>query len=196
MLDPADNRCLPRQQRAASATRATARCGRSAPISACRSASGFVNLTAEYRDRNPTNRAGYDLRPNYNRPAPPAFDPRELTFDRLEFRYGDAKTEDFNFFVNAGMPVGGDWELYAFGSYGQRDGLSAANYRKPERRRQPRLSARSCPARRRTPPISSPLTPDGFLPLIDTDLEDYAGTVGVRGEICRLERRFLARLRP
>ena len=32
---------------------------------------GFVNLTAEYRDRNPTNRAGYDLRPNYNRPAPP-----------------------------------------------------------------------------------------------------------------------------
>ena len=26
---------------------------------------GFVNLTAEYRDRNPTNRAGYDLRPNY-----------------------------------------------------------------------------------------------------------------------------------
>ena len=28
-----------------------------------------------------------------------------------------------------------------------------------------------------------PLTPDGFLPFIDTDLEDYAGTLGVRGEI-------------
>ena len=26
---------------------------------------GFVNITAEYRDRNDTNRAGYDLRPNY-----------------------------------------------------------------------------------------------------------------------------------
>ena len=26
---------------------------------------GYINLTAEYRDRNPTNRAGYDLRPNY-----------------------------------------------------------------------------------------------------------------------------------
>ena len=30
---------------------------------------GFVNLTAEYRDRNATNRAGFDLRPNYNRPT-------------------------------------------------------------------------------------------------------------------------------
>src|SRR6185295_4595259 len=91
---------------------------------------GFVNLTAEYRHRNPTNRAGYDLRPNYNRPAPPAFDARELTFDRLEFRYGDARAEDYAFFVNAGVPLGsGGWELYGFGSYGHRNGLSAANYR-------------------------------------------------------------------
>ena len=66
---------------------------------------GYVNLTAEYRDRNPTNRAGYDLRPNYvPSSGVPAFDPRELTFDRLEFKFGDAKTEDYNFFVNAGVP--------------------------------------------------------------------------------------------
>jgi iron complex outermembrane receptor protein len=47
---------------------------------------GYVNLTAEYRDRNPTNRAGPDLRPNYV-PANgvPAFDARELTFDRINF---------------------------------------------------------------------------------------------------------------
>src|SRR4051812_8332660 len=69
---------------------------------------GFINLTAEYRDRNFTNRAGYDLRPNYNRPTA-AFDPRELTFNRLEFRYGDADTVDLNLFVNAGMPLGGEW---------------------------------------------------------------------------------------
>src|SRR3954452_2173643 len=81
---------------------------------------GFVSLTGEYRDRSATNRAGYDLRPNYNRPTA-AFDPRELSFNRLEFRYGDADTQDLNLFVNAGMPLGGDWELYAFGSYGHRD---------------------------------------------------------------------------
>jgi iron complex outermembrane receptor protein len=142
---------------------------------------GFVNLTAEYRHRDPTNRAGYDLRPNYNRPTA-AFDPRELTFDRLEFRYGDAQTRDYSFFLNAGMPLGGDWEFYAFGSYGQRDGLSAANYRQ-----------QSAAANRdygtllpgQTPNAANfvPLTPDGFLPFIDTNLEDYAGTVGARGEI-------------
>ena len=143
---------------------------------------GFVSLTAEYRDRSPTNRAGYDLRPNYNRPAPPAFDARELTFNRLEFRYGDAETRDVNLFVNSGLEVGGGWELYAFGSYGHRDGLSAANYRQ-----------QSAAANRdygtllpnQTPNAANfvPLTPDGFLPFIDTTLEDYAGTAGIRGEV-------------
>ncbi|HKR24531.1 MAG TPA: TonB-dependent receptor, partial [Allosphingosinicella sp.] len=143
---------------------------------------GFVNVTAEYRDRNPTNRAGFDLRPNYNRPAPPAFDTREVGFDRLEFRYGDAKTEDFAFFINAGMPLGGDWEFYAFGSYGNRDGLSAANYRNQNAAAN-RDFGTLLPGQTPTAANFVPLTPDGFLPFIGTDLEDYAGLVGVRGEI-------------
>src|SRR5688572_5300285 len=49
---------------------------------------GFINVTAEYRDRNDTNRAAYDLRPNYVRPTPTTFAPRELTFDRLNFKFG------------------------------------------------------------------------------------------------------------
>ena len=80
---------------------------------------GYVNLTAEYRDRNPTNRAGYDLRPNYNRPAPPAFDPRELTFDgSVQIRR--CKTEDYT--LRQRRRAGGGFELYGFGSYGKRDG--------------------------------------------------------------------------
>jgi iron complex outermembrane recepter protein len=144
---------------------------------------GFINLTAEYRHRNPTNRAGYDLRPNYNRPAPPAFDPRELSFDRLEFRYGDAKAEDYAFFVNAGVPLGsGGWELYGFGSYGHRNGLSAANYRNQNAAANRDFGA-LLPGQTPTAANFVPLTPDGFLPYIDTNLEDYAGTVGVRGEL-------------
>src|SRR4051812_20216242 len=142
---------------------------------------GFVSLTAEYRDRNPTNRAGYDLRPNYNRPTA-AFDPRELSFNRLEFRYGDADTQDLNLFVNAGMPLGGDWELYAFGSYGHRDGLSAANYRQQSAAAN-RDYGVPPPAQTPTAVNFAPLTADGFLPFIDTNLEDYAGTVGLRGEL-------------
>jgi iron complex outermembrane receptor protein len=139
---------------------------------------GFFNLTAEYRDRNATNRAGFDLRPNYNRPTA-AFDLRELTFNRLEFRYGDAKTEDINLFANAMTPLGGEWELYMFGSYGHRDGLSAANYRNQNAAANRDFGAI---APGTTPNAANfvPLTADGFLPFIDTTLEDYSGTAGVR----------------
>jgi iron complex outermembrane receptor protein len=142
---------------------------------------GFVNLTAEYRDRNFTNRAGYDLRPNYNRPTA-AFDPRELSFNRLEFRYGDADTIDVNLFVNAGMPVGDGWELYGFGSYGHRDGLSAANYRQQSAAANRDYGVLT-PATTPNAANFVPLTPDGFLPFIDTTLEDYAGTIGLRGDL-------------
>jgi len=142
---------------------------------------GFVNLTAEYRDRNPTNRAGYDLRPNYNRPTP-AFDARELTFDRLQFRYGDARSDDYAFFINAGLPVGGGWEFYGFGSYGQRDGLSAANYRNQNAAANRDFGA-LLPGQSPNAANFVPLTQDGFLPFIGTDLEDYAGLIGIRGEL-------------
>jgi len=142
---------------------------------------GYANFTVEYRDRNPTNRAGFDLRPNYNRPTA-AFDARELTFNRLEFRYGDAKTEDLNVFLNTGTQLGGDLEFYTFASYGKRNGLSAANYRNQNAAANRDFGAI---APGTTPNAANfvPLTTDGFLPYIDTDLEDYAGTAGLRGEL-------------
>jgi iron complex outermembrane recepter protein len=180
-LDPADTRVL-----AATANgERRARDGQTytvgANIGLPMGPNGFINLTAEYRDRNPTNRAGFDLRPNYNRPTA-AFDPRELTFNRLEFRYGDAKTEDINLFVNSGLELGGGWELYAFGSYGERDGLSAANYRNQNAAANRDFGA-LLPNQTPTAANFVPLTADGFLPYIDTDLQDYAATAGLRGEI-------------
>jgi iron complex outermembrane receptor protein len=179
-LDPADNRVLAAtangERHAHDGATYTIGANIGLPVGP-----GFINLTAEYRDRNPTNRAGYDLRPNYNRPTA-AFDPREVSFDRLEFRYGDADTRDINLFVNAGMPLGGDWELYGFGSYGHRDGLSAANYRQQNAAANRDYSTIS-PATTPTAANFVPLTPDGFLPYIDTNLEDYAGTFGARGDL-------------
>ena len=143
---------------------------------------GYANLTAEYRDRNATNRAGPDLRPNYvPSNGAPAFDARELTFDRINFKVGDAKTEDFNLFANAGAPIG-DFELYGFASYGKRDGLSAANYRSANAAANRDFSTIS-PATAPNNGNFAALTPDGFLPLIDTNLKDWAGTAGVRGEV-------------
>jgi iron complex outermembrane receptor protein len=140
---------------------------------------GYFNVTGEFRDRNRTNRAGFDLRPNYNRPAPPAFDAREVSFNRLQFRFGDPDTVDYNLFVNAGMELGGDWELYGFGSYGHRDTVSAANWRQGGAVQNRDFSVL---APNQTPNAANfvALTQDGFLPLIDTDLDDMAATLGLR----------------
>ncbi|HEX8306788.1 MAG TPA: TonB-dependent receptor [Allosphingosinicella sp.] len=142
---------------------------------------GFLNLTLEYRHRGRTNRTGFDLRPNYVRPSPATFDPRELTFDRREFRFGDPEADDYSIFLNAGAPIGGA-ELYAFASFNQRDSVSAANYRQQSNANNVDYSQL---APNQTPPaVNRPvLTPDGFLPLIKSDLTDMAGTLGARFEI-------------
>ncbi len=127
---------------------------------------GHVTLSAQYQYREPTNRSGYDPRRQFPlvNGAP---DAREFTFDRLSHRYGDPMTRDLNLFMNAGLPLAGDAaELYAFASYGNRDGQSAAFYRTAG-------DARNVLA----------IYPEGFLPLINTELDDRAGTVGLRGEV-------------
>jgi iron complex outermembrane recepter protein len=127
---------------------------------------GFINLSAEIQDRDPTNRTGYDRRRQYNLVGG-LVDPRELTFNRLSHRYGDAFTRDLKLFLNSGAPLGeSGFELYSFGSYGFRDGESAGFYRLAN-------DARNVPS----------IYPNGFLPLINTEINDYSGTVGVKGEL-------------
>lgn len=125
---------------------------------------GFANVTVEYRDRDDTNRTGYDRRTQYNIVGG-VRDPREQTFDRRSHRYGDAKTEDVSVFVNMGIPLDDRVSAYAFGSYGERDGESAGFYRIPS-------DARNVVA----------IYPDGFLPLITTKSKDYSITGGLKGD--------------
>jgi iron complex outermembrane recepter protein len=145
-------------------------------------AHGFVNVTGEYHLRQDANRAGYDLRPNYIQPTSTTFDPREVSFDRLEFRFGDPRSHDYNLILNSGYEITPEWEIYAFGSYGHRNALSAANYRQ-ESNSANRNWAAIAPNVTPTNANFVPLTPDGFLPFIGTHLRDYAGTIGVRGNI-------------
>lgn len=128
---------------------------------------GYLNFTAEYIDRSPTNRSGPDLRRQYAALG----DPREVTFDRFSHRYGDGESSSFNFFVNSGMDISDTFELYAFGSYGIRDGNGTGYYRRSlDSRNTDYANGRQ------------PYYPDGFLPQIDSTIEDIAGVVGVRGE--------------
>jgi iron complex outermembrane receptor protein len=142
---------------------------------------GYFNFTGEYRDRNFTNRQGYDLRPNYVRPTTTTFDPREASFNRLDFRYGDAKTEDFNFLVNTGMPLG-NAEFYGFFTYGHRDGLSAANFRQQSAATNRDYST-IAPGATPTNANFIGLTPDGYLPKIQSNIDDVSATSGIRAEL-------------
>lgn len=127
----------------------------------------YVNITAEYKDRDPTNRSGPDIRRQYSGTG----DARETTFDRYNHRFGDGESEDVNIFVNTGVDVGTSFELYAFGSYGNRVANGTGFYR------------RSLDARNRDfANGGAPFYPDGFLPQIDADIEDIAAALGVRGE--------------
>ncbi len=143
---------------------------------------GFINVTGEYRERSATNRSGFDLRPNYVRPTTTTFDARELTFNRRNFLFGDAKTEDYNLFVNASVPIGEAFDLYSFGSYGHRDGLSAANYRQASAAANRNFSTLA-PNASPTNANFTALRPDGFLPFIDSKLTDFSGFVGIKGEV-------------
>lgn len=75
---------------------------------------GYLDLTAEYRKRGATNRAGVDsLRVN-----PP----------RVTQRLGDSDAKDAYFWLNGGLPIG-HGELYWFGGLSKRDGSSYGFFR-------------------------------------------------------------------
>jgi iron complex outermembrane receptor protein len=127
---------------------------------------GYLYVAAEIQDRVDTNRTGADPRRQYNLIAG-ALDPRELTFNRFSHRYGDPEVRDLKLFINSAAPIGGSGaEVYWFASYADRQGESAGFYRLAN-------DARNVPA----------IYPDGFLPLITTDTDDYSSVVGIRGEL-------------
>lgn len=132
---------------------------------------GFVNLTVEYRDRDDTNRAGFDLRPNF----PGTTDPREAGFNRLNHRFGDAATQDINLFVNAGYEFTPAIEVYGTLSFGDRNGESAGFNRRANDARNRNFSASTT--------AFIPFAPEGFLPLINTRLQDFSILGGVRGTV-------------
>ncbi len=142
----------------------------------------YLNLTGEYRDRNPTDRAGYDPRRIYPLSSTGTVDPREFSVDRVNHRYGDAKTTDFNFFLNGGVDIGATSELYIFGSYGVRDGESAAFYRRASGRDTIGniQDLRNCTF---TGTVCTPYYDGGFLPLITSQMEDFSGALGVKGDL-------------
>ena len=148
--------------------------------------SGFLNLTAEWRDRKRTNRAGLTGERQYDwidvdqgRPPdemleienddgtvtkkPVWFDPREYTFERQNFRVGDADSSQKVGFYNFGLPLAAGLELYSFGGHSSRQNNSAGFYRRANQ------ASRTV----------TEIYPDGFLPEINTDVGDTSLALGM-----------------
>ncbi|KAA5802167.1 TonB-dependent receptor [Alkalicaulis satelles] len=133
---------------------------------------GFLTVSAEYRDRKRTNRADLDTVNNYpligGQP-----DPRELSFDRLNWNHGNGDVRDVSVMANAGVDLDNGAELYGFASYQDREARSFGFYRRAG-------DARNVPS----------IYPDGFLPEIHPDVTDWSAGGGVRGDAGGLEYDF------
>ena len=148
--------------------------------------SGFLNLTAEWRDRDRTNRAGLTGERQYDwvdvdpgrladeileienddgtvSEKPVWFDPREYTFERQNFRIGDADSSQKVGFYNFGLPLAAGLELYSFGGHSSRQNNSAGFYRRANQ------ASRTV----------TEIYPDGFLPEINTDIGDTSLALGM-----------------
>ncbi len=135
---------------------------------------GYFTLSAQFRDRDPTNRSGPDPRRQYFA----VNDPRELSINRFTHGYGDGKAVDYNLFFNAGADLGNGAELYSFGSYGIRDGIGAGFYRRSNDVRNRNFAASTT--------VFVPYYADGFLPKIQSEIEDFSGAVGIKGDVAGL----------
>ena len=140
---------------------------------------GTIHGAFEYRDRQPTNRAGLtgviqypDTEVAEGNPVQITNDPgsKEHSFDRQNFRLGDAESRQGAVVLNLDKPIDTIWKgatFYSFLDYSNRQNTSAGFYRRANQ------FDRN--------PVGSDY-PDGFLPLINTSVLDYSIGVGVKQE--------------
>lgn len=122
---------------------------------------GYLNLTAEFRDRNSTNRAGApDEIPFFENQTPSNL---ALT-GKKNFRAGDSAFSDVNSAFNAAINLSGNISLYSFGTLSYREAEGVNFFRYPD------SSAN----------VQS-IYPNGFVPVTDTTQVDYSATAGAKG---------------
>jgi len=149
---------------------------------------GFINLAAQYLQREFTNRGGLDTRPLLYSASPTrgtteteaAFQARFANLkaaddaraaanglDRNNMRVGNSDSKNGGAFLNGQFNFGKTTQLYYAAGVTHKTGSAAGFYRLPTQTTQIDLS----------------IYPNGFLPLIDTKINDYSLSVGLRGKV-------------
>ncbi|NJM91200.1 MAG: TonB-dependent receptor [Myxococcales bacterium] len=130
---------------------------------------GFINLTAEFMDRQATSRSGTYTGTVYSDDR--ATDDmilaeRGLTRDDFEMKIGDSAATVAMVSFNLETELGDNATFYSFGGLTHRNGVSAGFYRFPKQ----------------TSQVVAELYPDGFLPEIESSIDDSSIGAGVRGK--------------
>jgi iron complex outermembrane recepter protein len=127
---------------------------------------GSLTLSAELQTRKPTNRQGTDMRQLYPL-VNGAFDPREATIDRNNNQqYGEGDLTQGTLFANASLDISDTTRVYGWASVQGRDSTSAAFYRWPS-----------------DPRNTLAIYPNGFLPKINSLIQDTSAALGVERQI-------------
>lgn len=147
---------------------------------------GFMRLSGQFQTQGATDRSRPDTRQQYfgigadGQPVLPSgnfgsgigltpsngtLDPREATIDRdRTFLFGQPQYDNYSLVLNAGLPVGDDAELFAFGGYSNLNGTNANFFRRAGQDETVRG-----------------IFPNGFNPFQTTRLIDYSAAIGLRG---------------
>ncbi len=143
---------------------------------------GYLSVNGEYIKRNPTNRTGtYTGRVFPNNPAGADRDDsimaaRGLTRNDFDLRAGNSSMKGGAIFYNFGYPVDQNGEFYAFGGWSKKKGNAAGLFRYPS------SIVLASNAGAYAPNVFA-IYPNGFLPQIESDIEDFSTAVGFRTKI-------------
>lgn len=149
---------------------------------------GFINFAGQYLQRGFTNRGGLDTRPLLYSASPTkgpteteaAFQARFASLkaaddaraaangmDRNNMRVGNSDSKNGGFFLNGQYNFSESAELYFAGGYTHKTGSAAGFFRLPTQ----------------TTQIDLTIYPNGFLPLIDTKINDLSFSAGLKGKL-------------
>ncbi|MFM9837562.1 MAG: TonB-dependent receptor [Cyclobacteriaceae bacterium] len=149
---------------------------------------GSVNFSGQYLDRGYTNRGGLDTRPLLYSAAPTKLateteadyvtryaglkatdDAKAIAagLDRNNMRVGNSDSRNLGFFLNGEYALAPTATLYAATGYTNKEGKAAGFYRLPTQATQ----------------VDVNIYPNGFLPFINTTINDISLMAGLKGEL-------------
>jgi len=142
---------------------------------------GYINISGEYALREKSNRVGTytgQVYPNVGgaNKDDSILNARGLTRNYFDMRIGNSRIASGAVILNAAYALGRTWNLRLFGGFSKKNGEAAGFFRYPS-------SIATGAANYASQTLA--LYPNGFLPLIKSDIKDYSVSAGVDGKISK-----------